>query len=200
MLSIAINHVKLHISVPEKRWFKIRKVAGITGAIISKDGKDVDINVGELRFGERRDLLVEVEMSNEYASRALSGEGAEAQTATDAFFMSTAGLDPASIGHLGGASLYEDEYESMPEEVALFEVTAAYRDPAARKTVAHVSNTPTLLTITVNPANYLQQANESRKSATAPEIVKRRIELLVSDMLTKALLFSSCPFLSPFSI
>lgn len=199
LLSIAANQVKLHISVPERRLFKIRKVAGTPGAIVSSDGKNVDIELGELRFGERKDLLVEVEMAYDSTlSRSGSGEqGIEEQTATDAFFMSTTGLDPSSLGQVNGASLYDDEYDSMPEEMALFEVTAAYRDPAAGRSVSRLNNTPTLLTMTVNPPNHRSEESMIKSHASA-DIVRRRIELLVADMLTKALVLSQSRCASPF--
>ncbi|GAA5922586.1 VWA and PH domain-containing RING finger protein [Sporobolomyces koalae] len=191
ILSVAATNLRLHINVPEKRWFKIRKVSGTPGAIVSSSGTDVDIEIGELGFGQRKDLIVEVEMSlagygDNHNQRSGQSES-QGFSATDAFFLAKAGINPSTLDDYNPTNLYDDEYDSMPDEVPLFEVNAAYRDPAAAKSVSRLNQTPCLLTVTVNPpsSNHrtLPQAPPS-----APEIVKRRMELLVSDMLSRALL------------
>lgn len=225
MLSIAATNVKLHIGVPERRWFRIRKVSGTQSAIVSTDGKDVDVDIGELRFGERKDLLVEVEMSlagygDSFGQSPHGHErGQDTQgfnTATDAFFLSKVGLNPSALEDYQPSTFYEDEYDGMPDEVPLFEVrppflrkvasrrvldpetdprggcmqvNASYRDPAAGKNISRVNQSPVLLTITVTPP----PAPGSRTPAppSAPEIVRRRIELLSSDMLARSLLHSA---------
>lgn len=126
ILSIAATNTRLHISVPERRWFRIRKVSGTPGAIVSTAGSDVDIDIGELRFGERKDLLVEVEMGFAgYGDNSGQKERHHDQpafsTATDAFFLSK-GLSAASLDDYSPSNLYDDEYDSMPDEVPLFEV------------------------------------------------------------------------------
>ncbi|GAA5918128.1 hypothetical protein JCM6882_006353 [Rhodosporidiobolus microsporus] len=195
ILSIAATNVRLHIKVPEKRFFRIRKVSGTPGAIVSRTGTDVDVEIGELRFGERKDLIVEVEMSlGEYGAQFGTGlrerheqgqqQAVEFATATDAFFLSKVGINPSTLDD--SSNLYDDQYDDMPDEAPLFEVNAAYRDPAAGKSISRLNHSPCLLTITINPPS----SPHSRHSppASAPEIVRRRMELLVSDMLSRALL------------
>lgn len=132
ILSIAATNVRLHISVPEKRWFKIRKVSGTPGAIVSSSGADVDVELGELRFGERKDLIVEVELAlgdgggGGGQSRGRQNSIAQEFSATDAFFLAKAGINPSSLDEYDPNNLYEDEYDSMPDEVPLFEVSTAY--------------------------------------------------------------------------
>lgn len=128
ILSIAASNVRLHINVPEKRWFKIRKVSGTPGAIVSRTGADVDVEIGELRFGERKDLIVEVELSlagygdgNSRGGRHQSEP--EEFSATDAFFLAKAGINPSALDEYNSNNLYDDEYDSMPDEVPLFEVS-----------------------------------------------------------------------------
>lgn len=65
------------------------------------------------------------------------------------------------------------------------QVNAAYRDPAAGKTISRLNHSPCLLTITVIPPTG---ANRTSPPTSAPEIVRRRMELLSSDMLSRALL------------
>lgn len=133
MLSIAATNIHLHISVPERRWFRIRKVTGgPKAAIVSSDGKDCDVRIADLRFGERRDLLVEVEMSSpgygdeyhEQQQREQQARDPGLNTATDAFFMSKVGLNPATFEE---SSFYEDEYDGMPDDVPLFEVSSPFQ-------------------------------------------------------------------------
>ncbi|GAA5980718.1 hypothetical protein JCM10908_001749 [Rhodotorula pacifica] len=195
ILSIAATHLRLHVKVPESRWFRIRKVSGTPGAVVAQTGIDVDIDLGELRFGERKDLVVEVEMSFDgYEQRGASDSGLRADarhvrdfsSATDTFFMTQAGIDLSVLDAPSGGSLYADEYDSMPEEVPLFQVNAAYRDPAAGKSISRLTQTPTLLTITVGPQTT--PARQQVNGTSCPELVRRRVELLVSDMLSRALL------------
>ncbi|KAL8283746.1 hypothetical protein RQP46_005541 [Phenoliferia psychrophenolica] len=195
MLSIAATNVNLHISVPERRWFRIRKVAGTQSAIVASDGKDVDVNIGELRYGERKDLLVEVEMSlagyGDSFGQSFPERGQDSQfnTATDAFFLSKVGLNPSALEDYQPTSFYESEYDGMPDEVPLFEANASYRDPAAGKNISRVNQSPVLLTITVIPPTPHGARVPTQPSA--PEIVRRRIELLSSDMLARSLLHMS---------
>ncbi|GAA5834480.1 hypothetical protein JCM9279_004328 [Rhodotorula babjevae] len=202
ILSIAATNVRLHIKVPEKRWFRIRKVSGSPGAIVSKTGTDVDVEIGSLSFGERRDLIVEVELSlgaggDSARQRERSSDGAalpsralEYSTATDAFFLSRAGVNPSAMDDFAASTsnLYEDAYDDMPDEAPVFEVNAAYRDPAAGKTISRLNHSPCLLTITINPPSSSSSFGRLPAPVSAPEIVRRRMELLVSDMLSRALL------------
>jgi len=202
ILSIAATNVRLHIKVPEKRWFRIRKVSGSPGAIVSKTGTDVDVEIGSLSFGERRDLIVEVELSLGAAGEsgrqrerssdgaALPPRAAEYSSATDAFFLSRAGVNPSALDDFAASTsnLYEDAYDDMPDEAPAFEVNAAYRDPAAGKTISRLNHSPCLLTITINPPSSSASFGRLPAPASAPEIVRRRMELLVSDMLSRALL------------
>ncbi|GAA5908774.1 hypothetical protein JCM8208_006783 [Rhodotorula glutinis] len=202
ILSIAATNVRLHIKVPEKRWFRIRKVSGSPGAIVSKTGTDVDVEIGSLSFGERRDLIVEVELSLGPAGES-AGQGERSSdgtalpprapaysTATDAFFLSRAGVNPSAMDDFAAstANLYEDAYDDMPDEAPVFEVNAAYRDPAAGKTISRLNHSPCLLTITINPPSSSASFGRQPAPVSAPEIVRRRMELLVSDMLSRALL------------
>lgn len=68
---------------------------------------------------------------------------------------------------------------------AVPQVNAAYRDPAAGKSISRLNQSPCLLTITINPP---RSHSQPQQLSSAPEIVRRRMELLVSDMLSRALL------------
>lgn len=215
ILSVAVTSFRLHISVPESRWFRIRKVSGTPGAVIAQTGVDVDVEIGEMRFGERKDLIVEVEMSFDgYEPRRSTaalpvafGHGRDFSSATETFFLTQAGVDLSALDADGSGNLLADEYDAMPDELPLFQVrqgffidkcqfadalrasaqvNAAYRDPAAGKSISRLTQSPTLLTITVAPPS---SDHHQGVTSAAPELVRRRVELLVSDMLSRALLF-----------
>lgn len=188
-LSVAVTNFRVHVSVPERRWFRIRKVAGIQSVVLSSDGKDADIDLGELRYGEKREVLVEMEMlpvphTGEGSPRH---RGQAVSTATDEFFYKKTGINPMTLDDMSG-NFYDAELEEFVDEVPLFEVDASYRDPAASKNVSRLPY-PVLLTVTVTPPS--QSGQRSPSAAADPTIVRRRIEVLTSDALTRALLLVS---------
>jgi hypothetical protein len=46
----------LHLKIVDGQRFRIRKVSGGPSSILSMDGRSVDINVGELRYGKCKDM------------------------------------------------------------------------------------------------------------------------------------------------
>lgn len=84
---------------------------------MASDGKDVDIDVGELRYGEKKDLIVEVEM--EVEAPAESERQPTFSSATDEYFMKV-GLDPLALGD--ASSFYDGEHETLSTDTPLFEV------------------------------------------------------------------------------
>ncbi|SGY31292.1 BQ5605_C002g01220 [Microbotryum silenes-dioicae] len=193
ILSIAATNVRLHISVPETRWLRIRKASGAPNAIVSSAGTDVDVDIGELRFSERKELLIEIEMSfsgfesgREPAATGKPPPRTEANNATDAFFLQNVGMNPSVLETYESNNSSEGDYESMPDEIALFEVNAAYRDPAAGICLSRL-HSPTVLTVAIVNSDGTPSARLTSTSSD-PEIIRRRMELLTSDMLSRALL------------
>jgi len=78
--------------------------------------------------------------------------------------------------------------DRMIDEVPVFEVDGSFFDPAAAKSVSRLAH-PVLLTVTLLPMS----ASSPRASSTVsdPVIVRRRMELLASDMITRALVLVS---------
>lgn len=145
ILSIGITQLKLHLSVPEKRFFRIRKVAGIQSKffVLSSTGLDVDVEIGELRFGEKRDLLIEVEMSlgsfgevqslpkiqlespnnNFGVAGKVGAKKGMVRNATDAFFLDQVGVVNPSDDFQPSNFYEEDVYAHMTDTAPLFEVS-----------------------------------------------------------------------------
>ena len=187
MMSIGILHMKLHLRIVDGQRFRIRKVSGGPTAIVASDGKNVDIEVGEVRYGERKEMLVEVELDNtdSKASQARAAHGRQLN-ATDQF-VQRLGLDSLSLEESGDFT--DGMMDRMIDEVPVFEVDGNFYDPAALKHVSRLAH-PVLLTVTLLPAS-----NSSRPRTPAggsdPVIVRRRMELLASDMITRALVLVS---------
>ena len=218
MMSIGLMSMKLHLKIVDGNRFRIRKISGGPLAILSSDGRDVDVELGELRYGERKEMLVELELDNSdvVAFSPLSprsgglgnglgggmggGGGAggvhspRALNATDVFNQRM-GLDALSIGDL--PDLSEGMMDRMIDEVPVFEVDGAFFDPNAAKHVSRLAH-PVLLTVTLLPASANGGPGRPRTpggpgsgGASDPVIVRRRMELLASDMITRMLVLVS---------
>jgi hypothetical protein len=186
MMSIGLLNMKLHMKVVDSTRFRIRKVSGGPSSILSSDGQNVDVEVGELRYGERKEMLLELELDNGDVRKAASQGNQEghAPNATDAFVHSM-GLDSLS---LGDADFVDGIMDYMIDEVPVVEVDGSFFDPSASKQVSRLAH-PVLLTVTLLP-----MANTPPRNAVNPSdpvIVRRRMELLASDMITRALVLVS---------
>lgn len=205
LMSVALTDVKIHISVPSDNHFRVRKVAGPMGAIVSATGKDVDIELGETRFGETKELFVELELDfnalaplpSERANGRPAGSkpqpgggGIEQGSATDDF-MQRLGLQNLN---LADTEPFEGNgFEQMIEEVAVFEIDAGYRDAATGISVSRMSN-PSILTMEVDPVSNdpISEGAPGQAAMLAdPVVTRRRLQILVSDMMTRSLLLVS---------
>ncbi|CAO1636982.1 unnamed protein product [Sympodiomycopsis kandeliae] len=204
LMSVALDQVKLHISLPGDNHFRVRKLAGLQGAIVSSSGKDVDIELGELRFGEVRELFVELELDfnglvpfiahdagdgRVGVRRNQNAPAFEAGSATDDF-MQRLGLNNLSLTDGSGDAMGVDSIENLIEEVAVFEVDAGFRDPALNVSLTRLSN-PTVLTMEVDAHNPEVGPDGSHGLSADPAVTRRRIEILASDMITRSLLLVS---------
>lgn len=186
MMSIALTNVKLHMRVVDGMRFKMRKVSGAPHAIVSADGHDVHVDIGELRYGEKKEMLVELELDNasdQSQNGVLSGHGGDMghSSATDQFVRNLGALN------LGGstANLVDGIMDRMIDEVPVFELDGSFYDPAVARTASRLAN-PVLLTVTLIPAQSPHRPPSS-SSVSDVVIVRRRMELLASDMITRAL-------------
>ncbi|KAL1684044.1 Pleckstrin homology domain-containing protein [Schizophyllum commune] len=191
MMSIGLLNMKLHMRIVDQQRFRIRKVSGGPSSILASDGMHVDVDVGELRYGERKEMLIELELDNAdmQAKRAAMARGANrrALNATDQFVASM-GLDALSIDD--APDFADGMMDRMIDEVPVVEVDGSFFDPAAVKHVTRLAH-PVLLTITLLPAPSDGSAPHQPSGVSDPVIVRRRMELLASDMITRALVLVS---------
>lgn len=198
-MSVALTDVKVHIGVPQDNYFRIRKIAGLPGAIISSSGKDVDIDIGEIKFGEAKDLLVELEldltsllptlMESRRDSKSIGPGPIEQGSATDDF-MQRMGIQDLSLTDSDGA---EGFLEQMVEEVGVFEADVSFRDPATGLTTSRLPN-PGILTLEIDmhSTDPLTNGPPGLTAVVAePTVTRRRLEVLVSEMMTRSLLLIS---------
>ncbi|PWN34354.1 uncharacterized protein FA14DRAFT_71693 [Meira miltonrushii] len=217
LMSIALTDVRLHISVPSDNHFRVRKVTGITGSIISTNGKDVDLDLGEMRFGELRELFFELEfdfsgyamqynLSQRHQNVAIH-HPYEKGSATDDFMMrlglnglSITGQDREQSNHQSstsdGNSQKSGDFDGhFVDEVAVLEVQCGCRDPSIGMGASRLPD-PCVLTIEIDSSTNDPSAdgNGAGGAATAladPVVTRRRLEILVSDMITRCLLLVS---------
>lgn len=191
-MSVALVNVKLHLKIMDTNRFKVRKVSGIGNSIVSTDGRHVDVDIGELRYGERKEMLVELELDNTDDLQKLGvipspRQNRRTMNGSD-LFMQRMGMDALSLQD-SGADMMDAMPDRMIDEVPVFDLDGSYYDPAALKSVARMAH-PVLLTV-----NLLPITNSKPKTPIAPlsdpTIIRRRMELFSSDMITRALVLVS---------
>ncbi|KAJ3970516.1 Pleckstrin homology domain-containing protein [Lentinula raphanica] len=189
MMSIGLLNMKLHMKIVDGNRFRVRKVSGGPSSILASDGQNVDVDVGELRYGERKEMLIELELDNTDLQQRLAranGQNRDMRNmnATDRFVQSM-GLDSLAIDDVDFADGMMDR---MIDEVPVVEVDGSFFDPAAAKNVTRLAH-PVLLTVTLLPPT--PNAPKPSSPVSDPVIVRRRMELLASDMITRALVLVS---------
>ncbi|KAK0188978.1 Pleckstrin homology domain-containing protein [Armillaria mellea] len=193
MMSIGLLNMKLHMKIVDGHRFRIRKVSGGPSSILSSDGQNVDVDVGELRYGERKEMLIELELDNsdmhqKMAARAVRGFAMNDRRALDATqeFVQSMGLDSLTIDD--PTDFADGMMDRMIDEVPVVEVDGSFFDPTAAKNVTRLAH-PVLLTVTLLPPTSAIPRPPS--TVSDPVIVRRRMELLASDMITRALVLVS---------
>lgn len=187
MMSIGLLNMKMHIKIVDGQRFRIRKVSGGPSAILSSDGRHVDLDVGEVRYGEKKEMLIELELDNSDALRGANRQGGQRVLSATEQWHQSMGLDALSISD--SPDLADGMMDGMIDEMPVFEVDGSFFDPAATKHVSRLGH-PVLLTVTLLPTSSSSPRGQSTP-ASDPVIVRRRMELLASDMITRALVLVS---------
>lgn len=191
-MSIVMASVKLSLAatVPE---FRIRRIQGAQSTVISTDGHSSEIELGHLVSGSKIEILVDME-------RERSGSREENSEPSDDDAHSPAHSQTHSAGsslhrvkktgdftnaepHSADSNLNRLWDEGAVDEIPLLSVDCQYMDPSARRQIARLSD-PRLLMVTL--AN-----SQPSKQAAAPEILRRKAELLASESMTRAVLLVS---------
>ena len=173
--SISHQNVKVKLHLPEGSPAKFVKISGALQITKRATGKDAEASLGDLRFGDKRDILVQLAIAPDTSSQD--------QPPQDAWESIVSGLEA-----LGGPLDNDEQRVQSVEELPLLQADLSYGDPLRDGTIMHLPR-PSLLAITMLPAS--PRSKQGRPSTPPipphPFIVQRRMELLTSDMLTRAL-------------
>ncbi|PSR94421.1 Pleckstrin homology domain-domain-containing protein [Coniella lustricola] len=174
MQSLSHQNVKLKLKLPEGSPAKFHKISGALQITKRATGRDAEASLGDLRFGDKRDILVQLVI--------LPDTSTQEQLPQDAWETVVAGLEA-----LGGPVEQEDQRTVSVEEVPLIQADLTWGDILRDGAAIHLPR-PSLLAITMLPASSNKKSwNGSPPIPPHPHIVQRRMELLTSDMLIRAL-------------
>ncbi|EOA83440.1 hypothetical protein ACJQWK_00438 [Exserohilum turcicum] len=170
------QNVKLKLRLPEGSPAKFVKISGALHITKRATGRDAEASLGDLRFGDKRDILVQLAIAPD--------TGSPEQLPQDPWESIVSGLEA-----LGGPLDQDDSRTLSVEEVPLIQADLTYGDILREGSLAHLPR-PSLLAITLLPSG--PKKNSMALPSTPPipphpHVVQRRMELLTSDMLTRAL-------------
>ncbi|KAF2806223.1 uncharacterized protein BDZ99DRAFT_490164 [Mytilinidion resinicola] len=170
------QNVKLKLRLPEGSPAKFVKISGALQITKRATGRDAEASLGDLRFGDKRDILVQLAIAPDTASPE--------QLPQDPWETIVSGLEA-----LGGPLDQDDQRSLSVEEVPLIQADLVYGDILREGSISHLPR-PSLLAITMLPS--VSKKNSTGRPSTPPipphpSVVQRRMELLTSDMLTRAL-------------
>ena len=173
--STSHQNVKLKLKLPEGSPAKFVKISGALQTTKRATGRDAEASLGNLHFGDKRDILVQLVVDPDNTQQE--------QAPQDAWESIVSGLEA-----LGGPFDSDDQRIQSIEEVPLVQADLSYGDLLRDGTTVHLPR-PSLLAITMLPAS--QRSRNGRPGTPPipphPMIVQRRMELLTSDMLTRSL-------------
>ncbi|KAK0781033.1 hypothetical protein LTR75_014809 [Friedmanniomyces endolithicus] len=174
--STSHQNVKLKLRLPEGSPAKFVKISGALQVTKRATGRDAEALLGDLRFGDKRDILVQL---------AIAPDTSTPETVpSDAWENVIAGLEA-----LSGSIDSDDSRTLSVEELPLLQADVSWGDILREGSLAQLPR-PSLLAITMLPSSA--KRNPHAVPATPPipphpSIVQRRMELLTSDMLARAL-------------
>ncbi|KKK22573.1 hypothetical protein P175DRAFT_0493177 [Aspergillus ochraceoroseus IBT 24754] len=170
------QNVKLKLRLPEGSPAKFVKISGALHTTKRATGRDAEAALGDLRFGDKRDILVQLVIPPDNVTQESPPQ--------DPWESLVSGLEA-----LGGGSDGDEQRVLSVEEVPLIQADLTYGDLLRDGHLTH-SPRPSLLAITMLPPNPKYRGSGQPSPPPIPphpSIVQRRMELLASDMLTRAL-------------
>ncbi|KAM0338457.1 hypothetical protein ACHAPU_011310 [Fusarium lateritium] len=175
MQTLSHQNVKLKLKLPEGSPAKFHKISGALQITKRATGRDAEASLGDLRFGDKRDVLVQLVI--------LPDNSSQEQLPQDPWDNIVSGLEA-----LGGPMDNDNDRTLSVEEVPLIQADLSWGDILREGTVTQMPR-PSLLAITMLPMSGGSKKPWQNSPAIPPHpsIVQRRMELLTSDMLTRAL-------------
>ncbi|KAF4553466.1 Hypothetical protein D9617_7g031940 [Elsinoe fawcettii] len=173
--SISHQNVRLKLRLPEGSTAKFVKINGALQIIKRATGRDAEAALGDLRFGDKRDILVQLAIAPDTSTPE--------QVSGDPWDTIVSGLEA-----LGGPLDNDDMRAVSVEEVPLIQADLSWGDILRQGSSAQLPR-PSLLAITMLPNTRKASIGKpiSPPIPPHPSVVQRRMELLTSDMLMRAL-------------
>ena len=174
--TISHQNVKLKLRLPEGSPAKFVKISGALQITKRATGRDAEAALGDFRFGDKRDVLVQLAIAPD--------QGSQEHLPQDPWETIVSGLEA-----LGGPVDSDEQRTLSIEEVPLIQADVTYGDILRDGTLTHLPR-PSLLAITMLPGNLKSKQNGRPLTPPIPphpSIVQRRMELLTSDMLSRSL-------------
>jgi hypothetical protein len=178
----SLSHQKLEVRlrVPASQC-RIVKITGAEKSNIRPAGREAVIELRQMYFGQKRDILVQMVVDSDILTTDTSA------ISTDPWEVICRGLDAVTVsGDTNGAG-------GRLEEILLLEASLLFTTVLDDRPGPRRSN-PSILTLPVLPQETTQQDSKGRRLAPVqlltsahPAIVQRRVELLTADMLSRAL-------------
>ncbi|KAL2355889.1 von Willebrand and RING finger domain protein [Cryomyces antarcticus] len=174
--SMSHQNVKLKLRLPEGSPAKFAKISGALQITKRATGRGAEASLGDLRFGDKRDILVQLAITPDPASSESLPQDPWESIVSD-------------LQALGGSPDHDESRTTSIEEVPLLQVDLTYGDILREAALTQLPR-PSLLAITMLPS--VSKKTASARSYTPPipphpSVVQRRMEILTSDMLTRAL-------------
>ncbi|KAF2862381.1 hypothetical protein K470DRAFT_269030 [Piedraia hortae CBS 480.64] len=180
--STSHGNVELRLQLPDGSPAKFVKISGALHVTKRAGGRDAQAILGDLRFGDKRDILVQLAIEQDAPIDATASEWENV----------IAGLEA-----LGGPFDSEGSIRASVEEVPLITADLTWAGILKDNTRTQLSR-PSLLTIPMLPPAPSPPSSLGPPGASIPapipphpSIVQRRMELLTSDMLSRALMLVS---------
>ena len=170
--SISHQNVVLKLKLPEGSPGRFYKTSGALQITKRANGKETEASLGDFRFGEKRDILVQLSIAPD--APVIDDKP------QDAWDNIVSGLE-----RMGDSSDQDESRSSSVEEVPIIQASLSYGD-VLRDGMIQNSPRPSLLAITMLPPSPKKQG-KSPSIPPHPSVVQRRMELLASDMLMRAL-------------
>ena len=171
--STSHQNVKLKLRLPEGSPAKFVKINGALQVTKRATGRDAEVSLGDLRFGDKRDILVQLAIAPD--------TGSPDSLPPDPWENIISGLEA-----LGG-SLEQDESRPLSvEELPLVQADLSWGDILRDGNLTQLPR-PSLLAITMLPSTSKKNQPRTPPIPPHPSIVQRRMELLTSDMLSRAI-------------
>ncbi|KAI5787333.1 Pleckstrin homology domain-containing protein [Pyronema domesticum] len=173
--TLSHQNAKLKLRLPEGSPSRFVKISGALHVSKRASGRDAEVALGDLRFGDKKDVLIQLVMSPDNTQAEMAPQ--------DAWESLVSGLEA-----LGGDNDQDESRTMSIEEVPLIQADLTYGDIQREGTLTNTR--PHLLTITMLPPSSSHK-NTGRPGSPPipphPMVVQRRMELLTSDMLSRAL-------------